>query len=541
MGIENILLHEIIESKNMWVPIDSPLHHFLKTMDQNKKGVAVALENGQPVGVLTERDVISLLYQGIDKTAPVEQYARKPLVLTLGNRTLGYALNLMLENNIRRLIVTDEDGRFLGVVTQKDLLMHMEDDFYQATLRIKHVLDQKRNLIAVNRTTTIKAVLEIMVAHNISSVPIMEKDRAVGIITEKDILRVANDNVPLGETVDLYMSKPVYSTGIEALAATVVQDMNRKNIRRIVVNDIDGKTIGLLTNRDFVKNLDGDYNQFLEMKLKCSKEILNLLPEMLIELIDLRDEQLVIWANEKVLSTFGENILDTPITELIPQAKWDEIYSHMLEKGKVGDVRFKTAGRTYEFSGFYLPLQKGSEKGRIQLILRDITEEVIQASVDPLTSVFNRRYTSDFLVKETERSKRMERTFSVIILDIDNFKAVNDLYGHMAGDTVLQEITQCIQGDLRQYDVLGRFGGEEFLIIMPEIDKKVAASAAERIRQKIATREIELQTGLKIQVTVSFGVACFPEGGASPDDLLVVADERLYQAKRHGKNRVEFD
>jgi diguanylate cyclase (GGDEF)-like protein len=148
---------------------------------------------------------------------------------------------------------------------------------------------------------------------------------------------------------------------------------------------------------------------------------------------------------------------------------------------------------------------------------------------------------NEFLAKETERSRRTHRRFSVVVTDVDDFKKINDRYGHASGDTVLKEIVGGMIRSTREYDTVGRYGGEEFLLILPEVDKKTAIIVCDRLRRKIAEQEIEIMQDERISVTASFGIASFDEDGNAPDDLLVKADERLYKAKRAGKNQVVFE
>ncbi len=541
MGTGNIFLRDLAEKEDMWVDTYSTLRQLFQLMQKNEKGVVVVLKKEKPVGILTERDVVRLLYTGVDLAEEAERFARKPLVTARGKRTIGYALSLMVENNIRRLLVVDSSDNFLGVVTQQELLNHLEEDFYRSSLTVKHVFDQLKDLVSVARNDSINEVLKKMVEHNISAVPILENDMAVGIITEKDVLKLANDNVSFQEPVSKYMSSPVTFANPETRLIDVVKTMNTEHIRRVVVEDVDGLAVGMITNRDLVRNFEGDYNEFLERKLRYSKEILNLLPEMLFEVIDTGDDQLVVWANDKVLSRFGREIIDKPVTQLVPSQRWHDIYRTLMEQNKIEDVRFKKDKCIYEFSGFYLPLDRKTEKGRIQLLLRDITEEVTLATTDPLTSIYNRRYMNEFLAKEAERSRRTDRGFAVSITDVDDFKKINDTYGHLSGDIVLKKIVRAMISCIREYDTVGRYGGEEFLIILPEIDKRTATLVCNRLRRNIEELEIEVMEGEKITVTVSFGIASFQEDGVLPEDLLVKADERLYKAKREGKNLVVFE
>ena len=541
MGTGNVFLHDLAEKEDMWVDTYSTLRQLFQLMQKNEKGVVVVLKREKPVGILTERDVVRLLYTGVDLAEEAERFARKPLVTARGKRTIGYALSLMVENNIRRLLVVDSSDNFLGVVTQQELLNHLEEDFYRSSLIVKHIFDQLKDLVSVARNDSINEVLKKMVEHNISAVPILENDMAVGIITEKDVLKLANDNVSFQEPVGKYMSSPVTFANPETRLIDVVKTMNTEHIRRVVVEDVDGLAVGMITNRDLVRNFEGDYNEFLERKLRYSKEVLNLLPEMLFEVIDTGDDQLVVWANDKVLSRFGREIIDKPVTQLVPSQRWHDIYRTLMEQNKIEDVRFKKDKCIYEFSGFYLPLDRKTEKGRIQLLLRDITEEVTLATTDPLTSIYNRRYMNEFLAKEAERSRRTDRGFAVSITDVDDFKKINDTYGHLSGDIVLKKIVRAMISCTREYDTVGRYGGEEFLIILPEIDKQTATLVCNRLRRNIEELEVEVMEGEKITVTASFGIASFQEDGVLPEDLLVKADERLYKAKREGKNLVVFE
>ncbi|GAB4260425.1 MAG: hypothetical protein Kow0092_09270 [Deferrisomatales bacterium] len=541
MPAGTVRLEEILEGREQAVPVGSSLREVFEVMDALGRGVVVLVDGARAVGILTERDAVALLYAGADLDEEAARHARKPLVEARGDRTVGYALNLMIENGIRRLVVVDPEGAFRGVVTQKDLMRHLEEDFYRSALRVKHVREHFRALVASAPGETVRQVLGKMVENRISAVPVLEGQRAVGIITEKDIVKLARAPARLDDPVARHMSRPVVAVGWEAKLVDIVRLMNARDIRRVVIEGAGGAAEGVLTHRDLVRNLEGDYNEFLERKLRYTKDVLNLLPQMLLEVVDTGSEQLIVWANEKVLSAFGRTLLDKAVTALVPAEMWLPMYGDLLRNGKVEDVRFKKGAQVFEFSGFYLPIEKAGEKGRIQLILRDITEEFLLATTDPLTRIYNRRYMSEFLSKEAERCRRMGRTFSVVIVDVDDFKRVNDSYGHASGDRVLQAVVQRLQASTREYDIVGRYGGEEFVVIMPEIDREVAAGVADRVRRCLEREPVDLGGGLEVAVTASFGVAAYGRDGTSPEDLLVRADKRLYRAKREGKNRVVCD
>jgi len=127
---------------------------------------------------------------------------------------------------------------------------------------------------------------------------------------------------------------------------------------------------------------------------------------------------------------------------------------------------------------------------------------------------------------------------SMLMIDIDRFKNINDQYGHKSGDLVLQALAQLFRETLREVDIIGRMGGEEFAVLLPATDGAQAVEVAERLRQIIAASEVELADGARKSFTVSIGVASLSEHDASVDSLLSLADRAMYQAKQEGRNKV---
>jgi two-component system, cell cycle response regulator len=164
------------------------------------------------------------------------------------------------------------------------------------------------------------------------------------------------------------------------------------------------------------------------------------------------------------------------------------------------------------------------------------SELELQATRDPLTGVWNRRAIMSDLARAISRADRVGTSLSVIMADIDHFKRVNDEHGHLVGDEVLREWTSRVSGSIRPYDALGRYGGEEFVLIFPDTDEVAAASVAERLRAAIASPPFRAQ-GHGIPVTASFGVARH-HAGQPIEAVLGCADSALYAAKTKGRNMV---
>lgn len=161
------------------------------------------------------------------------------------------------------------------------------------------------------------------------------------------------------------------------------------------------------------------------------------------------------------------------------------------------------------------------------------------AITDVLTGLYNRRYFEKVLPQELERSSRYGLCLSILLIDADNFKSFNDKHGHPMGDRILATIGQTIKKALRTVDFAFRYGGEEFMVILPESCIQNARKAAERIRQRVITdsRKI-LCSDLAEPVTVSTGIACYPRDATDANTLVALADDLLYQAKGAGKNRI---
>jgi diguanylate cyclase (GGDEF)-like protein len=161
-----------------------------------------------------------------------------------------------------------------------------------------------------------------------------------------------------------------------------------------------------------------------------------------------------------------------------------------------------------------------------------------QALVDGLTGLANRRHTEDRLASELARAERFGGPLAIVIADLDDFKAVNDVHGHPVGDTVLRAFARTVLASMRDSDVAGRWGGEEFLLVLSGTDGAGAGQLAERIRAQVAEGSLLTPEGVPVRVTASFGVAPYEEG-QNLETLVATADAALYEAKRGGKNRVE--
>jgi len=177
----------------------------------------------------------------------------------------------------------------------------------------------------------------------------------------------------------------------------------------------------------------------------------------------------------------------------------------------------------------------------LQDSLKKSNEMLLKLSnTDPLTQLYNRRFLTDALEREMNRSTRNNTPVTLIMLDIDHFKKVNDTYGHQRGDLILKVVADLLISRMREYDLAARFGGEEFALVLPETSPEQGFEAAERLR--LACNELSFEDELSaLKLTISLGVATFPHPDIHTlDDLIREADYALYRAKRNGRNRVSL-
>lgn len=197
------------------------------------------------------------------------------------------------------------------------------------------------------------------------------------------------------------------------------------------------------------------------------------------------------------------------------------------------------------------PIERNELKARVRTQIRrhryamelrqSVNNSIALAVTDDLTGLYNRRYFDRHLNILLGKAQEQERNLAVMILDIDHFKSVNDTYGHDVGDVVLKEFSARVKRNIRGVDLACRFGGEEFVVLMPDTDVSNAELVAERVRQAIGEKAFDINAQRPLTVTVSVGVSFNETGADTPESLIKRADLALYRAKREGRNRVILD
>jgi len=282
--------------------------------------------------------------------------------------------------------------------------------------------------------------------------------------------------------------------------------------------------------------------------LDNSSEAIEVLDPATLRLLDVNETHC------RVLGYSREELLNMKISDIDPALDADLIKVIEEQIRNTGAARFETIHRRKDGSTF--PVEVSAklvvlDKPYALNISRDITERKLaeyevkilqeqlrnQAVHDPLTGLYNRRYLDETIKRELARAARYKQPVGIVMCDLDHFKLVNDTYGHLAGDEVLRVFAGLLKKHARGSDIVCRFGGEEFVLFLPDMPSAVAYQRAEQLRTELAAKPITFGAAV-IRVTASFGVATFPENGQTMDSLIGAVDAAMYQAKEAGRDRV---
>lgn len=314
--------------------------------------------------------------------------------------------------------------------------------------------------------------------------------------------------------------------------------------------DEQGKVIGMCG----VSNDITDERK-LQDKLQEKETLLNIVLDNVDAHIYMKDEYRTFkYVNKKVANLFGlpeSEIVGKKETEILPEEVAEHFYQSDKkvfdtgEKQTIEEVVEGDEGHTYHYLSVKIPFSFDDNSKHLIGFSTDVTELYRlkeefrkQANTDPLTGLYNRRYFTENAIREFKRAERNNQPLSVVSIDIDHFKEINDEYGHPVGDQVLIAVSKNLLPNLRSEDVLARIGGEEFSIVLPDTDIQQAEVIAERIRQQQDDICLEGDWKGQIQVKVSAGVATKRADDENFDTLFSRADKALYSAKNNGRNQV---
>lgn len=523
----------------------------------------VVLEANKPIGIITERDLIRLGHSHADGSKPLAEVMSTPVISVSLNRSVYFAIEMMREHQIRTLAVVDEQGAFQGMITEHDVVGKIESHYVKTLSAIikKQASDIDRIRKELDEQHVLSAVLHASLG---VSLLIADLDKNVRYLNPAAcrLFGVGGENVS-GDNLTLLFNK----IGMEADSLLMALDAAQqgRSCEFEITHQVNGVTHYFFVRTAPIQNshdnllgfvltmLDGTEKKHTERKLKQAASIF----ENTIEGIIVTD------ANANILSVnpaftritgYEEDELRGKNPSVLSSGRQDKnFYERMWTslnttgywQGELWNRR--KDGEIYAEWLTISVIKDSDEKIKNYIaVFADITSSKVQhdefeflAYHDPLTGLSNRLLFNARLSHSLARVQRTGGLVAVLMVDLDGFKQVNDVYGHLAGDRLLEVVAERLTAHTRSEDTVARLGGDEFVIALEDIAdaasaKDIALKLIDAISQPVTIDNI------KLSVTASVGMAFSSMSGTDPKQLLSVADDALYQAKNAGKNTVFF-
>ena len=389
-------------------------------------------------------DILNVQSRGLNLNTPLTEITLLKIPTIQKRKNVLETLDF-LNTEMEYICVVNEDGTLYGLVTHTDITSNIDPETLMDNLRLDDFLKVGRRMKWVKKNEKLSDLLNQMSENSFDNIIVVEDLKPIGIITTKDVVNLIKSKSDLSLNVGHYMSTPVDTISKYSSIKEALNYVKEKNYKRVVVVDERGKLTGIIPQKELIS-------------LSYSR-----------------------WA--MLMKEY--------------QAELSEI-NNMLE----------SKNKEYE----------------------------VMASTDSLTGLYNRhKFTELYLSSYTSMIQR-NNEMSLILLDIDFFKQVNDTYGHGVGDKVLVQIAHALLRTLRNIDIVCRWGGEEFLVLLPTASIENAKNLAQKLKEHIETLDIDIAGS----VTASFGVSCVKEG-ESMQEVVDRADRALYLAKNFGRNCVKTE
>lgn len=542
------------------------LHDAIRLMAEHHFSCVLIIRDTAPIGVLTERDLVRLARQNLTPAHTLlSQVMHTPVLSIEADHPLQEAVHEMEHSGIRHLAVMKQ-GQLVGLVTRHDIVKSLQGryiDYLHATIR-QQCQEIERNqdqmLSAQQRLhgySLMEQVSDAIFVADVETAAIVDVNtRACESLGYSREALLALSEFDISTTVSALSAWRALCDAIRAQGQLMLETTQRRCGGGILPVQVSARLVQS-EGREYVVSIARDMSHIraLDAQLQLQVHALNAVANAII-ITD--TEPRILWANAAFSHltgyALGEAIGHKP-AELIKSGQqephyyrqlWKTILDKQVWRGEL--VNRRKDGTLYDeeltitpicidgeaITHFIAVKQDISARKEVELELRRL------AATDTLTGLANRRHFLDQMALALARCQRHDTPIALLMLDLDFFKQVNDQYGHATGDEVLRHVAGIMAASLRRIDLLGRLGGEEFAILLPDTDVEGATEFAERLRQETATHPASTPTG-EIRITISIGVTPFLADDAHVDTILARADRALYRAKGNGRNRVEVE
>jgi len=541
----------------------TPVREVARRMFAERCSSIVVMKDEQVVGIWTEHDALSAGDNPRDLDRPVSEVMSHPVLTIEANTPLGEAALKFKQSGVRHFVVV-RDGTAIGVLTQTDIVVNQGAEFFLHLKPIESI--RVHPPVVVPEQATLHEVIARMRAQRLDAILVGYDDGEHGILTERDIVRLLADGGADG-AVGAYASKPLQMLTAKQSLYAAQRFMTEHNMRHVGIQDEGGRLTGLLCFADVLQSIEHEYANELRSALRERDEALGLARFNLrmadrvfesalegimvtdrhakIERVNQAFTRLTGYTEDEVVGRNPGLLSSGRQTPDFYKQLWHSLTTDGHWQGEIWNRR-KTGELFLEYLTITSIRDSEGEISHYAAIFSDITqrrqaEERLGylATHDVLTNLANRMLFEERLTHAIVHAKRFGRKVAVMYLDLDRFKLVNDTLGHNAGDEVLKMVAERIVANVRANDTVARMGGDEFALVLEEVDDvRDVGRVARKLLDEVG-RAIDI-VDRQIFVTPSIGISIYPDDGTEAEDLILLADQAMYGAKSRGRNVFQF-
>jgi diguanylate cyclase (GGDEF)-like protein/PAS domain S-box-containing protein len=510
-------------------------------------------DQGRIVGIWTERDALALdVSLPASGRSPISMWMTHPVKTIHIDTSMGEAALRFRRENIRHFLIVDDLNAPKGVLSQSDVVNSQRVEYYISLRELKSVFSRK--LLVLPGSMLAPEAIKRMRQEGFDAVVVEDGQQGLGIVTERDVVRLIGSGQPI-RTVGELAVFPLISISADSSLYQARKRFSEKRVRHLGVVDDDGTLQGLISFADILADIESQYVSELEDALKERDERLarhSLLAAKVFEttfdaIFITNAEQLIESVNPAftMITGFEAHEVIGKKPSILSSGRHDSAFYQVLYKALEREGHWQGEIWNKRKSGEIFPewitinvVKDGAGKVlNYVAVFSDITHRkaveqrlTFLAQHDALTSLPNRVLLEDRLLHAMTRTRRNQKKLAVMFLDLDDFKKINDSFGHHAGDQLLQIVAQRLVACVRAEDTVARLGGDEFVVLLEDIGAKDDVALVAGKLLDALTQPMMLE-GRQVNVASSMGISLFPGDGEVADDLIRHADLAMYSAK----------
>ena len=560
-----ITIREIIQPGVLSCAADTPVADAARRMVEAQCSSIMIEEDGSFIGIWTEQDALALdLADAAMFQAPIAQFMSSPVKTLAIDTGIGEAALRFREEDVRHFLVTETSGEPCGIISQTDIVINQGIEYFISLREIKSVFNSRHRIVP--GTMPIAEAVREMNLGRLDAIVVQCPERGNGILTERDVVRLISSCQPHATVAEL-ASCPLITLPLNASLYQTRKLFVEKRIRHLGVTDGDDELLGLITFSDILANIEHEYVRHLREALRESEASLAVSNQHLrlaATAFDSTFEGIVVTNTANVIESV--NPAFTQITGYKAQeviGKTPAILSSGRHDSAFYRAMYEALAQTGHWQGEICNRRKNGEiyvewltinavknkDGNVtnyvavftDFTTRKAAEEQMRflAQHDALTGLPNRNLLRERLLRAIPHAQRNGKKLAVIFLDLDDFKEINDQFGHDAGDQMLRVVAQRLSDGVRAEDTVARLGGDEFIVVLEEMsdDGNIPTIVGKIIATLAAPVTFH---GREMSIATSVGICLYPDDGQSADELVKNADVAMYRAKEKGRNSFHF-